>query len=67
MTKDKKLDDNNIKDVSLLTPKTYDYHRKKNKQTEILNGLQRELISFRMQLVISYIFNGGKINAIAAE
>ena len=24
MTKDKKLDDNNIKDVSLLTPKTYD-------------------------------------------
>ena len=40
MTKDKKLDDNNIKDVSLLTPKTYDYHRKKNKQT------------IRMQLVV---------------
>ena len=46
----------------LMTQKTCDNHRQRNKQ---INRLKREPISLRTKLVIS--FNWGKINAIAPE
>ena len=51
--------------IPIMIPKTYVSHRLTEKQTEIINQVQRELISLRIKLMIS--FNRGKINTKAPE
>ena len=49
----------------LMTPKTFDNHGQRDKQSEFITRVKREQISLRTKLVI--YFNQGKINAIALE
>ena len=51
--------------VVLMTQNTYVNHKQTDKQTEIINRVQREHISSRTKLAMS--FNWGKIYAIATE